>query len=186
MKKMGIKRHVNIHNKWHVRPGVGRNKTKLSKKELKEMLLSKALTCMNFFLYEHDFLFYHEDGYFGYIIVWKIYTSHTDHFTPQQTAFLHSAACLLVVFELLPGFIPFTILWHIGWILDKNVTVNKNYSYPTTIWVSILTQIYVFLVWFTIFAFDLKTFIRKKKWKLYCSTRNLYICVKILSHIVVG
>ena len=33
-------------------------------------------------------------------------TSHTDHFTPKHTAFEHSAACLSVVFELLPGFIP--------------------------------------------------------------------------------
>ena len=47
-------------------------------------------------------------------------------------------------------------------MLDKNVTVNKNYSYPTTIWVSILTQIYVFLVLFTIFAFDIGTFIKQK------------------------
>ena len=51
------------------------------------------------------------------------------------------------------------------WVnFDKNVTMNKNYSYPTTIWVSILTQIYVFLVLFTIFAFDLETFI-SKIWK---------------------
>ena len=42
--------------------------------------------------------------------------------------------------------------------------MNKNYTYPTTIWISILTQIYVFLVLFTIFAFDLETFI-SKNWK---------------------
>ena len=42
--------------------------------------------------------------------------------------------------------------------------MNKNYSYPTTIWVSILTQIYVFLVLITILAFDLETFI-SKIWK---------------------
>ena len=47
-----------------------------------------------------------ETDTFGYIVVWTIYTSHTDHFTPQHTAFEHSAACLSVVFELLPGFIP--------------------------------------------------------------------------------
>ena len=36
------------------------------------------------------------------------------------------------------------------------------------------------------FAFDLETFI-SKSWKyIYCSTRNLYIWAKILSHIVVG
>ena len=39
--------------------------------------------------------------------------------------------------------------------------MNKSYSYPTAIWVSILTQIYVFHVLFTFFAFDLETFISK-------------------------
>ena len=63
----------------------------------------------------------------SYIVVWKIYTSHTDHFTPQQTIFEYSAACLSFIFELLPGFIPFAILWHTGWILDKSVDMNKNY-----------------------------------------------------------
>ena len=51
-----------------------------------------------------------ETDTFGYIVVCTIYTS---HFTPQHTAFERSAACLSVVFELLPGFVPFTILWHI-------------------------------------------------------------------------
>ena len=55
-----------------------------------------------------------ETNTFGYIVVWAIYTSQPDHFRPQHTAFEHSAACLSVVFELLPGFIPLIILWHIG------------------------------------------------------------------------
>ena len=29
-----------------------------------------------------------ETDTFGYIVVWTIYTSHTDHFAPQHTAFL--------------------------------------------------------------------------------------------------
>ena len=45
-----------------------------------------------------------------------------------------------------------------------NINMNKNYSYPTTIWESILTQIYVFLVLFTIFTFDLEKCI-SKNWK---------------------
>ena len=47
---------------------------------------------------------------FGYIIVQTIYTSHTYHITPQQTAFGHLVARLSAVFELLPGSIRFTIL----------------------------------------------------------------------------
>ena len=43
-----------------------------------------------------------ETDTFGYIVVWTIYSSHTDHFTPQQKDFEHSAACLSDAFELLP------------------------------------------------------------------------------------
>ena len=59
------------------------------------MLLSKALTCVKFFLYKQKWEFYHGDGY---IVVRTIYTPRTDHFTPQQTAFEHLVACLSVVF----------------------------------------------------------------------------------------
>ena len=72
---------------------------------LKEMLLSKALTCMNFFLKNKNGYFIIETDTFGYIVVCTIYTSHTDYFTPQHTAFERSAACLSVVFELLPVFL---------------------------------------------------------------------------------
>ena len=42
--------------------------------------------------------------------------------------------------------------------------MNKNYSYQTTIWENILTQIYLYLVLFTIFAFALDLF-TGYKWK---------------------
>ena len=42
-----------------------------------------------------------ETDAFGYIVVWTIYTSHTDHFTHQHTAFELSAACLSIVFGFL-------------------------------------------------------------------------------------
>ena len=126
------------------RADVKRHKEHVNKRL--KMLLSKALTCMNFFLYKQKWLFYHGDGYLWlYCCMDNLYISHRSLYAPQHIAFKHSAACLSVVFELLPGFIPFTILWHIGRILNKNVTMNKNYSYPTTLWVSILTQIYVFM-----------------------------------------
>ena len=65
----------------------------------------------------------------------------------------HSAACLSVIFELHPALTPFASLWHAGRILDKNVNINMNYSYPTTMYESKSTQRYVFLVLFAIFAF---------------------------------
>ena len=68
---------------------------------------------------------------------------------------------LISLFELLPALIPFALLWHAGWILDKNVNMNMNYSYQTTMYESILERIYVFLVfhlnlfitWFVITRF---------------------------------
>ena len=53
------------------------------------MLLPKALTCMKYFLYKQNGYFFMETDTFGYIVVKAIYTSHTDHFTPEQTAFEH-------------------------------------------------------------------------------------------------
>ena len=56
----------------------------------------------------------------------------------------------------------------LGTALDQKVRIRSldpfGSSYPTTIWVRILTQIYVFLALFRIFAFDLETFI-SKNWK---------------------
>ena len=91
--------------------------------------LSKALTCMNFFLYKRNMIFIKETDTdtFGRIVVWTIYTSHIDHFTPQHTAFEQSAACSLVFVESLPGLIPFAILWHAGWNLEK-----KNIAWTWT------------------------------------------------------
>ena len=52
-------------------------------------------------------LFIKETDTFGHIVVWTIYTSHTDHFTPQHTVFEQSTACLSVFLESLSGLIPF-------------------------------------------------------------------------------
>ena len=41
-----------------------------------------------------------------------------------------------------------------------------NFTYPTTIWESILTQIYVFLVLFTIFDFYHEKYIKKMEKKI--------------------
>ena len=53
------------------------------------MLLSKALTCMNFSCINKNGYIIIESDTFGYIVVWTVYTSHKDHFTPQHTAFEH-------------------------------------------------------------------------------------------------
>ena len=48
-----------------------------------------------------------------------------------------------------------------GPVLEKTIGMNMNYNYLTTIFRGILTRIYVFLVLFTIFHFDLEKFISK-------------------------
>ena len=68
---------------------------------------------------------------------------------------------------------------------DKNVNTNMNYSYPTTMYESILAQMYhVFLVLFTFFAVYHENLFKPKLQKIF-STRNIYIWVNILSYIVV-
>ena len=51
--------------------------------------------------------------------------------------------------------------------------MNMNYSYPTTIYESILTQIYVFLVLFTVFFYFYHEQIISKIGNIYFSNRNL-------------
>ena len=77
---------------------------------IKGIYLSKALTCMKFFLYKQKCFFIKGTDTFGHIVVCTVYTSHIDHFTPQHTAFEQSAASLSAFLESLPGLIPFAIL----------------------------------------------------------------------------
>ena len=63
--------------------------------------------------------------------------------------------------------------------LAKNVNLNKNYSYPTTICESSLTQMHVFLVKFTIIDFYHERSINKN-WKDIFSTRKFTKRVTIL------
>ena len=78
-------------------------------------------------VFKQKLLFIKEtDDTFGHIVVWSIYTSHIDHFTPQHTPFEQLAACLSVFLELLPGLIPFAILWQAGWSLEKTICMNMD------------------------------------------------------------
>ena len=80
-------------------------------RNFKGIYLSKAFTCMKFFLYKQKCIFHQGDGYFWPHCCITMYTYHIDHFTPQHTTFEQSAACLSVFFELLPSLIPFAKLW---------------------------------------------------------------------------
>ena len=72
---------------------------------IKEIYLSNAHTCMNFYLFKQKCFLIKETNTFGHIV-----DEHIDHFTPHHTAFEQSTACLSVLIESLPGLIPFAIL----------------------------------------------------------------------------
>ena len=72
------------------------------------------------------------------------------------TFFEYSAACLSVIFELLPRLIKFASLGACWVISDTNVDMNINYSHPATMYEIILAQMNVFLdrkISFTMFTF---------------------------------
>ena len=68
------------------------------------------------------------------------------------------------------------------WILDKNATMNMNYSYLTTMYESILAQMYVFLVLFTIFAFYHEKNCKQKLQKLFFYHKYVYLGKITLIH----
>ena len=132
---------------------------------LRVLDLSKALTCMNFFLYK--IAFYQGDGYFWPLCCLNyLYISHT-------------CRSLLAIGSMLIS--PFRV---ISWfdtvcnIVTRWVSFRENHLHEYelhlsdyNIYRSILTQIYVFLILFTK--------VHKQK-NIYFLTRNLYIWAKIL------
>ena len=67
-------------------------------------------------------------------------------------------------------------------ILDKNVNMNMNYSYLTTMYESILAQIYVFLVLFTMFAFYHEKKIKQKLEKSFFYQKYVHLGKNTFSH----
>ena len=124
--------------------------------EVRRYIFQKLLLAWIFFLIKQNLLFYHGDGcLWPHCCMNKLYISHRSLYAPTYS-FEQSTACLSVVFELLPGFIPFAILWHAGWTLEKNIYINMNYNYLTTICECIFAHLYKFLVEqyiFPIFAY---------------------------------
>ena len=70
--------------------------------------------------------------------------------------------------------------------LEKKNHINMNYNYPTTIWESIVAQMYKFLVEFFFSQIFAYTLFMVKIEKNVNNTSKTYICVKIRSHILVG
>ena len=53
--------------------------------------------------------------------------------------------------------------------------MNMNFSYPTTMYESILVQIYVFLVLFTIFAFYHEKLFKQKLQKIFFYQKYVHL-----------
>ena len=78
---------------------------------IKGMLLLKALTCMKFFPVQTKIDILSRRRIPLAILIHKQFIHSTQIIlSPNIIFFEHSAACLSVVFELLPGSIPLTIL----------------------------------------------------------------------------
>ena len=60
--------------------------------------------------------------------------------------------------------------------------MNMNYSYPTTMYESILAQIYVFLVLFTIFAFYNENLFKTKLQKIFFYQKYVHLGKNTLIH----
>ena len=60
--------------------------------------------------------------------------------------------------------------------------MNMSYSYPTTMYESILVQIYVFLVLFTIFAFYNEKLFKPKLQKIFFYQKYVHLSENTLIH----
>ena len=57
--------------------------------DLRGYIFQKLLLAWNYSCINNNCFFVKETDTFGHFVVWTIYTSNIDHFTPQQTAFEH-------------------------------------------------------------------------------------------------
>ena len=130
-----------------------------SKQIVKEISLSKALTCMKILLYKQELLFCQGDGYF-----WpqsctnNLYISHRSLYAPAYSFWAIGSMLISLFIELLPGLIPLTMLRHAGWTLEKTICMSMTYNYSTTMFRSIFAQnvqisgrkieIFNFCLWF--------------------------------------
>ena len=116
---------------------------------------------MKFFLYKQKLLFYQGDGYlWSHCCMNNLYISHKSLYAPTYS-FLAIGSMLVSLLRVTSWFDTVCNIVT-RWVnLEKTICMNMNYEYLTTIFRSFLTQIYVFLVIFTIFHFDLEKFISK-------------------------
>ena len=110
-------------------------------KPFKWIYLSKALTCMNFFLYKQELLFCQGDGYlWPHCCMNNLYISYRSLHV-QTYSFLSNPQQACQSFLITSWF---DIVYHVvtRWMnfRKKNNCKNMNHNYPTTIFRSILAQ----------------------------------------------
>ena len=137
---MWIRAWINVLRLWSFLPHASNTPDYTPWLKLRGYIFQKLLLAWKLSCISKNCFFVKETDTFGHIVVWKTYTSHIDHFTPQHTAFKQSAACLSVFLELLPGLFPLTMLWHAGWTSEKTICMNMPYNYSPIIYRSIFAQ----------------------------------------------
>ena len=70
----------------------------------------------------------------------------------------------------------------LGESFDKNVNMNVNYNYPTTMYESIFAQMYVFLVLLTIFAFYHEHLLSQNCKKIFFYQKYVHLGENTLIH----
>ena len=120
---------------------------------IKGIYLSKALTCINFFLYKQKSFFFQGDGYlWSHCCMNILYISHRSLYAPTYS-FIAIGSMLISLFRVTSRFDSVCNIV-IPWVNFRENHLHEHErqlsDYNSR---SILTQIYIFLVLFTVVLF---------------------------------
>ena len=129
--------------------------------DLKGYIFQKFLHAWTFSCINKKCFSIKETDTFGHIVVWTMYASHIDHFTPPPPptySFWANRSMLISLFRVTSWFDTVCNIVT-RWVnIRKNSCMHMHYNYPTTIFRSFFAQMYKFLVEkyiLTIFAYEL-------------------------------
>ena len=152
---------------------------------LKGMLLSKALTCINFFLYNQKWLFYHGDGHPWLCCCMNhLYMSHISRYAPTNSFWALGSMLISRCWVTSSFYSVYNIMTHWQNLRVKHLhehelqlsDYNMGKYFDQNICFSGIIYNSGFLPW---------TLYKYKCVKIF-STRNAYIWATILTRIVVG
>ena len=110
---------------------------------LKGIFLSKAPTCMKYFLYKKKCFFYQGNGYlWPHCCMNNLYISHTSLYAPTYS--IGAISSMLISLFRVTSWFETVCSIVTRWVnfIKKNNCMKMNYNYPTTIFRSIFAQMY--------------------------------------------